>query len=297
MRSLAHVELLKAQVAEIALVELDGPLFFGSGELLKDEIEALSGNVRRIILDFRQVATMDASGAGAVQRIAHRLQSRHARLSVASLSPRSSQGRMIRESGKHNALPDGHWFDSADQALEAAEDILIEASGVQESRAANRMIHLDALRDLDDEQIASLLEYTQENSYRHGELLFRRNDPGDTIYLLLDGQVEIRVPVKGAPSRRLVALRSGTLFGEMAVLRGAARSADAIVSADNTEILSLSKSELDRLQREHPDIALTLIRNISIHLAARLASVTDELRYALATSQDEPLQKTTTKRS
>jgi SulP family sulfate permease len=285
MRTLAHVELLKSRGDQIALVELDGPLFFGSGDLLKEEIEALSKHARHVILDFRQVGTIDASGAGAVQRIAHRLHKHHARLTLASLSPGSSQGRMIRESAKHNALPEDCWFESADRALEAAEDILLEASGIHEAETTNRMIHLDALRDLDDEQVARLLDYTEENVYQNGALLFRRNDPGNTLYLLLSGQVEIHVPVKGAPSRRLVALRSGTLFGEMAVLRGLPRSADAIVTSDNTEILSLTKGELDRLHQEHPDIALTLMRNIGVHLAARLASVTDELRYALANSE------------
>lgn len=295
MRSLSHIELLKSHGEQIALVELDGPLFFGSGDLLKEEIEALPKNVRYIILDFRQIGTMDASGAGAVQRIAHRLVQRHARLALASLSPLSSQGRMIRESATHKALPDDHWFESADQALEAAEDMLIQASVIEESEAGNRMIHLDALRDLDDEQIAKLLDYTEENTYQYGELLFRRNDPGNTLYLLLNGQVEILVPVKGGPSRRLVALRSGTLFGEMAVLRGLPRSADAMVTSDNTEILSMTKAELARLHRDYPDIASTLMRNISIHLAARLASVTDELRYALATRQDESQLKMSTK--
>lgn len=292
MRSLAHIELLKSQGEKIALVELDGPLFFGSGDLLKEEIEAVSKDIRHIILDFRQVASIDASGAGAVQRIAQRLLKRHTRLTLASLSPHSSQGRMIRESAKHNALPEEHWFESADQALEAAEDALLAASAIHENDAPNRMIHLAALRDLDDEKIAKLLDYTEENTHQRGELLFRRNDPGNTLYFLLSGQVEINVPVKGGPSRRLVALRPGTLFGEMAVLRGLPRSADALVTADHTEILSLTKQELDRLHREHPDIALALMRNISIQLAARLASVTDELRYALATRQDESLIKT-----
>lgn len=286
MRSLAHVELLKTEGEQIALVELDGPLFFGSGDFLKEEIDALPEKIRHIILDFRQVGTIDASGAGAVQRIAHRLHKRNARLTVASLSPHSSQGRMIRESSLHNALPESHWFESADQALEVAEDKLIEASAIHDCEAANRMIHLDALRDLSDEQVAKLLNYTEESTHQTGEILFKRNDFGDRLYLLLNGQVEILAPVTGGHSRRLVALRPGTLFGEIAVLRGTPRSADAMVTADGTEILSLTKAELDRLHQEHPDIALALMRNISIQLASRLGSVTDELHYALAISQD-----------
>ena len=287
MRPLAHIETLKAQGKRIALVELTGPLFFGSGDLLKEEIEGLAKKVQYIILDFRQVGTVDASGAGAIQRIAQRLQRRNVRLFIASLAFDSSYGRMIVESGRRNMLPDHYWFASPDLALEAAEDALLESSGPAESQAADKTINLEALSDLDDDQIAVLLNYTQENNFDCDEVLFRRKDPGDVLYILLAGQVEIRIPVKGGASRRLIALRPGTLFGEMAVLRGTPRSADAIVTAENTEILSLSKTALDKLHREHPDIALTLMRNIGIQLAARLASATDELRYALASNQDQ----------
>lgn len=287
MRPLAHIETLKKQGDRIALVELAGPLFFGSGDLLKEEIEVLAKKAQYIILDFRQVGTIDASGAGAIQRIAQRLHRRNVRLSIASLAFDGSYGRMIVESGSRNMLPSNCWFASPDLALEAAEDALLESNGPTENQTGTKMLNLDALQGLDDDQIAFLLHYAEENVYERGAVLFKRNDPGNAMYILLAGQVEIRVPIKGGASQRLIALRPGTLFGEMAILRGAPRSADAIVTAENTEILSLPQTALDKLHREHPDIALTLMRNIGIQLAARLASVTDELRYALASSQDQ----------
>lgn len=287
MRPAAHNEMLNAQGDRIILVELAGPLFFGSGELLMDEIEGLAGKASQFILDFRQVGTIDASGAGAIQRIARHLQQRRVRLLLSSISPTGTRGRMIREANASNAVADDCWFADPDQALEAAEDAMLAGNPLPEPVSTGRSLNLDALRGLDDNQIAIFLEYTEENTYSCGEYLFRRNDPGDTLYLLLAGQVEIRIPVRGGPSKRLIALRAGTLFGEMAILRGAPRSADAVATQDKTELLSLAHVALDRMHREHPDIALTFMRNIGVQLSARLASVTEELRYALSSNQQD----------
>ncbi|MBK6744773.1 MAG: SLC26A/SulP transporter family protein [Hydrogenophilales bacterium] len=286
MRPLAHVEFLKSQGKRIALVELFGPLFFGSGEILMDEVEALAKHARHIVLDFRQIGTIDASGAGTLQRIAKRLRQRNVRLALASISPGGSHGRLIIESNAQSAIPLDQWFDDPDIALAAAEDALIEESRIGDTASTGRTLKLDALVGLDDAQIGTFLDYTDEVVLANGDVLFRRDDPGDAMYILLAGQIEIRVPVKGGGSRRLIALRAGTLFGEMAILRGAPRSADAVATAGHTELLRLAQEALWRLHREHPDIALSLMRNIGVQLAARLASSTEALRYALVSSRE-----------
>lgn len=288
MRPLAHVELLKAHGGEIALVELSGPLFFGSGERMIEEIEALAGKAKHIILDFRQVGTLDASGAGAVQRVARRLRQSGVGISLSSISPAETRGRQIVESSVHNALPAACWYDDADLALEAAEDRLIESRRAADHEALSHVTDQDALFGLDQDQVDTLLGYARAEPYLSDTFIFRRNDPGDCLYLLRSGRVEIRVPMRNTGGyKRLIALRPGTLFGEMAILRDAPRSADALATSDDTEVLVLSRQQLERLYAEHPDIALRLMRNIGIHLASRLASITDELRHALAGNQPE----------
>ncbi len=288
MRPLAHIELLKTRGQEIALVELSGPLFFGSGELLMDEIEGLARNASHIILDFRQVSTIDASGAGAIQRIARHLKQRNVRLSLSSITPKDARGRPIIESSQQNALPADCWYDDPDLALEAAEDALLESISPPEAATPHRILDLDGLKGLSEDEIAILLNHMQEHTYASGECLFKRGDPGDTLYMLLSGRIEIRVPVsQDGLYKRLVALRPGAIFGEMAILRGAPRSADAVATEDATEVLSLHSSALDQLRLDHPGIALTLIRNIGVHLAVRLASSTEELRHALLTGAQE----------
>jgi len=283
MRPLAHIRLLKEHGHEIALVELAGPLFFGSGELLLDEIETLSRQTRQIILDFRQVSTIDASGASAIQRIAQRMRQQQVRLVLSSISLDDPRGRPIVQAGRNNELPPSCWYEDPDIALESAEDTVLEACKLPEAAPPQRMLDLDGLKNLSEAEIAILLDYMEERTYKSNEYLFKRGDAGDTMYMLLSGRIEIRLPVNASGQfKRLVALRPGTVFGEMAILRGAARSADAVATEDSTEVLSIKSSDLDRLHLEHPRIALTLMRNIGAHLAARLASSTEELQHALS---------------
>ena len=145
---------------------------------------------------------------------------------------------------------------------------------------------INAFRTLPAREIERLSTQCEMIRFAQGAQIIRRGDPGDAMYILLACQIEIRVPLKGGGSRRLIALRAGTLFGEMAILRGAPRSADAVATAGHTELLRLAQEALWRLQREHPDIALSLMRNIGVQLAARLASSTEALRDALVSNRE-----------
>ena len=59
-----------------------------------------------------------------------------------------------------------------------------------------------------------------------GALLFARGDKGDALYVLLEGEVEIRTSNEAGRDVRLAALKPYAVIGEMAVLDGGARSAD-----------------------------------------------------------------------
>ncbi len=287
MRPLAHTQLLRQHGHRIAMVELSGPLFFGSGELMLEEVEQLAHSAGQIILDFRQVSSIDASGAGVVFRLARTLSRRQVRLRLSSISAHEARGRIILESCRSQPVPLNDWFPDSDLALEAAEDdIIIQATQLNVTHDPRRILELEGFNGLDEAEIHILLGHMREHVHVRGDVLFRRNQPGDCLFILLSGRVEIRVPMPGAGNfKRLVALRPGVIFGEMAILRGAPRSADAVATEDATEVLSLSASELETLSRRHPKIALTLMRNIGAQLASRLASVTDELRHILSSGK------------
>src|SRR4051794_8630325 len=68
--------------------------------------------------------------------------------------------------------------------------------------------------------------------FKAGELLFRSGDPGDSLFIICSGQVEIFVHDDTGHKILLEEARAGTAFGELSMLDGGPRSASALVTQD-----------------------------------------------------------------
>ncbi len=95
-------------------------------------------------------------------------------------------------------------------------------------------------------------------------MIFREGEPGETMYLVVSGQVEVLAGVDLAP---LAALGPGSFVGELALLLGEPRSATLRVVADTT-LWSLHRRDLDVLLTEHPVIGVELSRELGRRLVA-----------------------------
>jgi CRP-like cAMP-binding protein len=123
-----------------------------------------------------------------------------------------------------------------------------------------------------------------ERRIRKSEAVFRYGDPGDSMFVLLQGQIGIWLPgghAEGdAPGgRRLISFAPGVVFGDMGLLAGVARSADAIAESDAL-VLELQRAAYERLVADHPAVFGKLLLNISLLLASRVRSLSDELQAA-----------------
>ena len=103
---------------------------------------------------------------------------------------------------------------------------------------------------------------------------------GDSLYVASGSAVDIVLSLAGKQPKRLASFAPGTVFGEMAMLGGHPRSADAILLGPGT-VWELSRETLGTLEQDHPAIAQTILRNIGKSLADRLRLTTTELRLAL----------------
>lgn len=107
-------------------------------------------------------------------------------------------------------------------------------------------------------------------SFEAGALIFARGDPGEEVYLVTSGRV--RLSVYSSDGRELAFLNAGPgeVFGEIAVLDGGARTADARALA-RTKAVTLSRASLDGLIGSSPAIA----RSVIAFLCARLRATND----------------------
>ena len=101
-----------------------------------------------------------------------------------------------------------------------------------------------------------------EKSLGDGELIFKEGDPGDGLYMVKSGTVEISVEVQNGARQVLSALPPGEIFGEMAVVDEQPRSACASARGD-TSVYFVPRGPFQELIRQFPEAAILMMQEIS----------------------------------
>lgn len=135
--------------------------------------------------------------------------------------------------------------------------------------------------DLAADDVTTLLSVCEERLLVAGEDLFVENDPGDGLFILQSGRVEIYKVIRGDVDRVLASLGSGDVVGEMSFIDGSRRSAGARTT-EASEFLVLTRSAFASLQKEHPAIAAGFFRNLAAVVASRLRTTNELYRESVA---------------
>ncbi len=133
------------------------------------------------------------------------------------------------------------------------------------------------------EQLRQIAALAQEKQVPLGAFLFRENDPGDAMYVLLDGKVRISKQVEGIGEEALAVLEPGSFFGEMALIDDAPRSADARAHTACT-LAEIRRDELEQLLFVDRELAHDLLWAFCRTLSARLRETNDKIKAFFALS-------------
>jgi CRP/FNR family transcriptional regulator, cyclic AMP receptor protein len=123
------------------------------------------------------------------------------------------------------------------------------------------------LAGLDDEDIATVLRYTEARRYSSGELAIRCGDVDRSVYVIAAGSFEVVAPTPNGP-RRVAVMRVGEIFGDLAFLDGEPRSAD-VRAAEDSEAFIMTPASFDRLRLAHPRLALSFVLDLGRILSGR----------------------------
>jgi CRP/FNR family cyclic AMP-dependent transcriptional regulator len=100
-----------------------------------------------------------------------------------------------------------------------------------------------------------------------GALLCHKGDPGDAIFVVLEGEIEIRSTSSGGREVRFASFGQGSVVGEMAALDGGARSAD-MVAARRTRLWRIPRAPLVAVLENEPAAAVALVAELARRLRA-----------------------------
>lgn len=95
-------------------------------------------------------------------------------------------------------------------------------------------------------------------TYQAGEIIFSEYEPGDSFYLIQAGRVRI-TKIVGDIEKNIDILSAPEIFGEMAILEGAPRSATAIAE-ETVKVLEFNRANFEILMMGNPQIALRLLK-------------------------------------
>jgi CRP/FNR family cyclic AMP-dependent transcriptional regulator len=123
---------------------------------------------------------------------------------------------------------------------------------------AEMLAHVSFFAGLDDEERTQLAERLDVATLPKDKLLWRRGDPGDAIYVVKSGCVQLFVTNDTGEKIVMENARAGDFFGEIAFLDGGARTTAALVTED-LEALVVDRGDLEELFRMHPEAAFHLL--------------------------------------
>ena len=136
----------------------------------------------------------------------------------------------------------------------------------------NRMLgQVPLFAELPADRLNELVQMVRRRTYHRGETIFHKGDPGNGLYIIINGQVKIVLPSETGEEAMLAVLEGGDFFGELALFDGLPRSA-TVVAVQNAEVLVLHRDDFLGFVGRNPEVAVALFEVLSRRLRA-----TDEL--------------------
>ncbi len=173
------------------------------------------------------------------------------------------EGQMSDFSDKLEACqdhPDPAVRETVRQALERLGVIDHTGGGEPMLSTMDKMIHLKKIyifSDLQVRELAAISSVAVERDYPKDEVVVREDEPGDTMFLIVSGEVSV-IRNHGTEQETLIAtISEDDYFGEMALFEDKPRSATVKTNTD-AKLLVLGKLEFEEIMREFPQISINI---------------------------------------
>jgi anti-anti-sigma factor len=269
-RNASDEALLASRGREILALELEGPLFFASAELLHNRIDtAISLGVRYVVLDMSRVSELDSTGARILLQAHERLKAAKCLMVMCGTDRRPELSALIIDHGIAEALTPERMFDDLDHALERCEDHLLATCREPVTGKEHDFDRLDLVRNLGEAERAALREALVRREYSASHTVFRQGEVGDALYVIASGSASVWLRSPEAGDRRLMTFSQGTFFGEMALLDQERRSA-TVIADERLVCYVLDRGSFDRLATTHPNIGIAILANLGRELSLRM---------------------------
>ena len=135
----------------------------------------------------------------------------------------------------------------------------------------------ELFRSVPAEDLEAVAAASRVRSFRRGQVVFTRNDPGDTVIVVISGRVKVVVRSADGGALTLAIIQAGGVFGELGVADNGPRSADA-ETLDDCQLLLVPREAIQDICARVPSATQALTRSIAATLR-RLSEATADLIF------------------
>jgi glutaminase len=263
---------LRASGHHIRVIELQGELIFSTFEPVIRLALKQAPYCQFLILNLRYVMTIDEVAMGLIVQLKDSL----AELGIQMMT---SDGEKFSKSFLQNGLDKSIQFANEDTALEYCENTLLKriVGPEWDARSSVPLAECFLFTELEAEELAWLDARMGRRESSRGDYLIQAGDPGDSLYLLVSGSVEVRLPSdSGESGKRLDVFEAGMSFGEMGLLDGLPRSAN-VMALDDSACRIISREFFEQLDSERPGLKIKLLKRLAFLLSYNLRKSNDEV--------------------
>lgn len=126
-------------------------------------------------------------------------------------------------------------------------------------------------------ELITLAAFSKEKRFAAGASLFQEGDEGSEMYIVLEGRVIISKYIPGAGEEALAILERGDFFGEMSLIDGDPRSADARAYGGQLTVLALDQETVREVLAMDPHAALEFLQLLCRLIANRLREIDEKV--------------------
>jgi CRP-like cAMP-binding protein len=110
------------------------------------------------------------------------------------------------------------------------------------------------------EEVRQLLQVARRRTFARDEVVFHRDDPGDSLHLIVKGRFSVRVMTPLGQTATIAIRGRGESFGEMALLSEESRRSATVTALEPAETFAVYRAEFEQLRRRHATIDDLLFR-------------------------------------
>lgn len=278
-RATNQARLLQERRDAIRIVHTQGVLDFAAIERLLSELREIMSDAWILVLDVAHVTELPEESERLFMNELTALRRRGVIVLLAR-ARHLSLPHTLSVAGGVEEMPQ---FEQLDQALEWAEDLLLDSTKGEDrdppfsSEIDQTLGFLGMLQPAHRQTLADLMHC---RNFAKGEYVIKKGDSGHELFLVREGRFTITVELRGSDGQiyesRLATFEPGMCFGEIAFLSGTPRTANVTADLDGS-CWVLERHDFDNLRQWEPDAVTELLLALTRDLGTKLALTSYQL--------------------